>query len=316
MGTTGSALPGALRLLVVERSAETAKSIRLALEQQPAIRVHIARGSASAAKLIEQEPYDAILIDDHIWTDGESRVGTLVRRHLPDAAVIVLTDDAATSPAFHVGAHDCIDRGAIVPEQLVARLDAAVAETRGARRRETLVRWLERDARTDKVTGLFSKSTFDEELRDACEDSGLSGRPLTLVRIAAALQSPDTGTECTLPEDETLRRTAAGLSRAIRSADYAARVGDAAFGVILRDADMDLGRRMARRITQEVDRLNSEAWPGEPRVVLTFGVATAVGADPAALVEAADEEILHRRPLSLVMAGGSYAEQGLGPSVA
>lgn len=316
MGTPGSALPGALRLLVVERSAATAKTIRLALERQPAIRVHVARGSASAARLIGTEPYDAILIDDHFWTDGESRVGTLVRLHLPDAAVIVLTDGAAGSPTLHVGAHDCINRSAIEPEQLVARLDAAVAETRGARRRETLVRWLERDARTDRVTGLFSPSAFDDELHDSCEDSALSGRPVTLVRIQAEAETTEGQPDGHGLADESLRRAAAGLSRAIRASDYAARVGDATFGVILRDADLDLGRRMARRITQEVDRLNSEAWPDKPRVVLTFGVATAVGPDPAALVEAADQEILHRRPFARVAAMGSFAEQGIGPSVA
>ncbi|MEZ4482829.1 MAG: diguanylate cyclase [Dehalococcoidia bacterium] len=316
MGAPASALPGALRLLVVERSAATARSIRHALERQPAIRVHVARGSAAAARMIEHGPYDAILIDDHIWTDGESRVGTLVRRHLPDAAVIVLTDETAASPAFHVGAHDCIDRGAIVPEQLVARLDAAVAETRGARRRETLVRWLERDARTDKVTGLFSKASFEEELRDACEDSSLSRRPVTLIRIQAEMDSgedvPETGP---LPDD-AIRRTAAGLSRAVRSADYAATVGPAEFAIILRDADLDLGRRMARRIAEELDRLNSEAWSAESRVVLSFGVATAIGPAPTALVEAADEEILHRKPLLRGTANAGFAEQGFGPSVA
>ena len=50
MGAPASALPGALRLLVVERSAATARSIRHALERQPAIRVHVARGSAAAAR--------------------------------------------------------------------------------------------------------------------------------------------------------------------------------------------------------------------------------------------------------------------------
>lgn len=305
-----SALPGALRLLVVDRSAATARTIRRALELQPAIRVQVARGPVAAARLIEREAYDAILIDDQIWTDGQSRVGTLVRQRLPDAAVIVLTDEAG-GPAVHLGVHDSIERSAIAPGPLMARLDAAVAETRGARRRETLVRWLEREARTDRVTGLASKSAFDEALREACQESDVAQTPVTLIQIHL-----DTGGEGDEGmSEEALRRTAAGVSRAVRALDFTARVGDA-FSVILHDAGIDLGRRVARRICQEVDRLNSEAWPDETRVLLCFGVASAVGPEPVALVEAAEEEILSRRPRSMIPAATLHTEHGRGPSVA
>jgi GGDEF domain-containing protein len=86
--------------------------------------------------------------------------------------------------------------------------------------------------------------------------------------------------------------------------------------VVLPAADIELGRRIARRMAQEVDRLNAEAWPQEPPVSLSFGVATAVAHDAEELFAAAEANLgqpvsARRRTLA-----GQGREERDGPSVA
>jgi PleD family two-component response regulator len=309
--TSPAALPAVLRVLVVDRSTLTARTVRRALEAEPGIRVHVARGPGSAVRVIEKEPFDAVLIDQQIWNDGPPGLGAKLRQE-SDLAVVLITDEE--TPEAGLGAHDCIARSSLDRNRLLERLGSAIAETRGARRRETMVRWLERDARTDRASGLFNRASFNERLREACRQSTISGTPVTVLSIALLSESPEQ--ESGAPEERLMRRAAAGITRAIRSEDFASRAGEFSLAVVLPGADLTLGRRIARRIAQEVERLNSEAWPEESPVSLLFGVASGTACEPDELYAAAEANVA--RPASgasRALRRGSREERD-GPSVA
>jgi len=306
-------LPALIRVLVVDRSPASARAARNALESEAGIRLHVARGPGSAARLIEREPFDAMLIEDELWADGLSIIGRVVREERPDMAVILLTDDPA--PPAGLGAHGSLSRDALTRDDLVANLTSAVSESRGARRRETMVRWLERDARSDRTTGLFNRAAFNERLRDACRASTIAGTPVTVIAIEVDTDASGRDEHGAINEP-VMRRAAEGVTRAIRSSDFAARAGDRLLAVILPEADLAFGRRVARRMAHEVERLNAEAWPEDSPVGLGFGVATAIAHDPLDLFAAAEANLRQasgsRRPA--IVPGGR--EEIDGPSVA
>src|SRR5262245_12730458 len=103
-----ASLPAVLRVLLVDRSTQTARSVRNALEQEPGIRMHTARSPGIAVRLIHVDHFDAILVEQHLWNDGATGLGQLVRDERPDLAVILVTDDP--SPAAGLGANGCISR--------------------------------------------------------------------------------------------------------------------------------------------------------------------------------------------------------------
>lgn len=308
-----AALPAVLRILVVERSPAAARGIRRALEREPALRVQVARSAGAAARLAVEEPIDALLVEEHAWNGGASTLGRIVREHRPDIAVLLITDSASAEAGL--GVHDCLTREELAGEQLVARIAAAVAETRGARRRETMVRWLERDARTDRSSGLFNRASFHDRVREAARASAESGEPVTVVAIEIEVEAPGRDEHGALKET-VVRRAAASVARAIRSADFAARTSEATLGIVLPGAGIELGRRIARRIAQETDRLNNEAWPDEPPVALAFGVASGCGCTAEELIAAAERNLERARERVRRPADPSGYEERDGPSVA
>src|SRR6185436_12084788 len=110
-----------------------------------------------------------------------------VREKHSDVAVVLLTsgeNEREALPALKLGAHDFLSKQHLTDgEQLAARLLGAFDESRTLRRRDTMVRWLEREARTDHLTGLHNRHAFDEKLRDACTAARETNGPVTVVMV-------------------------------------------------------------------------------------------------------------------------------------
>jgi diguanylate cyclase (GGDEF)-like protein len=174
---------------------------------------------------------------------------------------------------------------------LAAALRSAHEEHRARRRRETMARWLEREAATDRLTGLLTDAAFSERLASACTEARSRRRSVAII-IADV-----TGTQMVNRAhgdhvgDDMLRRAAVGISRCIRGNDSAGRVGGDEFAIVLDDADIETARRVARRIAHEIDRLNVSDWDGEIPVTLTFGVASGYACGPEQLLEAARAQL-------------------------
>ena len=308
-----------LRVLIIDRSVEDIRRLRDLLQGDVDLRVHAARDSVEALTALSEDPVDVALVEYALWNEDGSEFVRLLHDKRPDVAVVLLTDgenDRHLIPALKLGVQDFINRKSLDAGQLTARLVAAVEESRTGRRRETMVRWLEREARTDHLTGLNNRRAFDDRLREVCERARTQQAPVTLVMVdvtGTRLVNETHGHEV---GDAMIRRAAAGILRCVRAVDFAARLGGDDFGIIVPSASLDLGKRMARRIAHEVDRLNAEDWADEVPISLRFGVVSGVDCEPGELLAAGEAQLSSRKPTRQLYSPLALREESGGPSVA
>jgi two-component system, cell cycle response regulator len=309
-----------LRILVVDPSVDDSKRIRDLLQEQGEFVTHVARSSDEARALLSNGLFDVALIDAGMWNERETDLIRLVREEHSDVAIVLLTsgdNDRETLPGFKLGAHDFLNRQHLQDkDQLATRLLAAFEESRAMRRRDTMVRWLEREARTDHMTGLYNRRAFDDRLREVCDAARLSDEPITLIVVDVAGTRTVNEAHGHEAGDDMIRRAAAGITRSLRGCDFAARVGGDDFGVILPNSDMEFGRLIARRISHKIDRLNIEDWANQLPVSLTFGVATGKHCQPADLFNAADQQLSPYKTARPVITLWREQEESDGPDVA
>ena len=309
-----------LRILVVESSLNDVRELCDLLRRNGEFLPHAARTVDEAEALLDDGSFDVALVEYSLWADRDNRLVRHFRERHSDVAVVLLTNgdnERETLPALKLGAHDFLSKQHLYDgSQLEVRIFGAFDESRTLRRRDTMVRWLEREARTDHLTGLHNRHAFDERLRDVCEESRPRQFPVTLVMVDLAgtrtvneAHGHDVG-------DAMIRRAAAGISRCIRGGDFAARIGGDDFGVILPNADLELGRLISRRIVHEIERLNGSDWLAEIPVTVSFGVATGTGCDPRDLFTAADQQLSDHKSIRPVLAIHRERDESNGPSVA
>ncbi len=323
MSSGTAAIPGRhriLRVLLVDTSPADVRRIRAALLERGEFLATTARTPAEAEQLLADGAFDVALVGYDLWNDQQASLTRFLRDHRADIAVVLLTsgaDDRETLPALKLGAHDFFSRQHLSDgAQLCARILAAYEESRSLRRRDTMVRWLEREARTDHLTGLYNRRAFDERLREACDEARHDGSPVTLV--IADVAGTRTVNEAHGHEigDDLIRRSAHGVARSIRAGDFAARVGGDDFGVILHRSDLETGRLIARRIAHEVERLNVNEWDALIPVTLTFGVATGRNCQPGELFAAADQALSSSKRQAPLFTNIAIGIDNDGPSVA
>ncbi|MEX0782948.1 MAG: diguanylate cyclase [Dehalococcoidia bacterium] len=307
-----------IRVLVIDDSVEDVRRVRTLLQQEGDFRISSARNVDVARTLLDDGNFDVALVDYRLWSDDNVGLVRFVRERYSDVAIVLLTsgdNEREALPALKLGAHDFLSKQHL-DGQLAARILAAVDEARSLRRRDTMVRWLEREARTDHLTGLYNRRAFDEKLHEICECARHGNEPVALIIVDVAgtrtvneVHGHDAG-------DSMIRRAAAGIMRCVRVGDFAARVGGDDFGVILPGGDLDLGRRVARRIAHEIERLNSSTWYDQIPVVVTFGVASGVSCDQGALFAAADQQASTHKTNRPIVAMFRESEDSDGPHVA
>lgn len=290
-----------LRVLVVDPSVEDARRVHQLLQGGGEFAAHVARSTDEACLLLGGGAFDAALVDYELWSDRDGELARCIREEHGDMAVVLLTNgenEREALPALKLGAHDFLSKQHLDDnEQLAARILAAVDESRASRRRDTMVRWLEREARTDHLTGMFNRRAFDERLREVCDAARPSNAPVTIVVVDIAGTRTVNDVHGHEIGDNLIRRAANGVARCVRACDFAARVGGDDFGIIIMDGDLALGRLIARRIAQEVERLNASDWDQLIPVTLTFGVASGRGCQPGELFAAADRQISDNKPM-------------------
>ena len=306
-------------MLIADSSLEDIRIVRELLRGEVDFRVYSARDSAEAIQRLREDALDVALIDYELWHEEGSEFVHLLREQRADIAVVLLTsgeNEREALPALKLGVQDFISKRGLEREQLTTRLMAAVEESRTGRRRETMVRWLEREARTDHLTGLYNRRAFDDRLREVCDAARLQHQPVTLVMVDVTGTRMVNETHGHEAGDTMIRRAAAGIAHCIRAVDFAARVGGDDFGIILPAAGLDLGKLMARRIAHEVDRLNMGEWTTEVPVSLRFGVVSGEACEPGELLAAGEAQLSTRKPTRAVFAPKLYREDSGGPSVA
>ena len=314
-----SARTRVLRVLIVDESVDDVRRIRDLLHESGAFLSHAARTAEEAETMLEGGSFDVALVDANIWSDPQSAFARYLRERRNDVAVVLLTNaenEREALPAMKLGAHDFLSKAHLDDGQLELRVLGAFEENRGLRRRDTMVRWLEREARTDHLTGLHNRHAFDERLRELCAEARRESSPITLLlvdisgtRIVNEVHGHDAG-------DDMIRRAAVGISRCVRGLDFAARIGGDDFGIILPDGGLELGRLIARRIAHEIERLNNDEWADQLPISLSFGVASGTACEPGELFAAADQQLSHHKSFRPVVALFRNRDDSDGPYVA
>lgn len=309
---------GILRVLLIDPVVEDVRRVRRVLQKKGDFRIHSARDLAEAESQLAEGAFDVALIDITLWSQGGGDLVRFAAQRKIDLAVVLLTSGNPREmlPALKLGAHDFLDKQHLDDgEQLATRLLAAFEESRSMRRRDTMVRWLEREAKTDHLTGVHNRHAFDERLAEACAASRETREPVALVMVNVANTAKVNETFGHQAGDEMIRLAARGIVRCIRGSDFAARVGGDDFGIIIPGGDIDLARRISRRIAHEVERLNNEDDGDGLPVAVTFGVASGLASEPGRLFAAAEQQLSEprqQRPMAGPLLGPNYD----GPSVA
>ena len=176
-----------LRVLIIDPDVEDVRRVRDCLQAGGEFVTHAARTVDEGLSMLTDGMFDVALIDSATWSEGGSELARHLREHRNDVAVVLLTsgeNEREALPALKLGAHDFISKVHLEDgQQLMLRIEGAFEENRTLRRRDTMVRWLEREARTDHLTGLYNRHAFDERLREACDQARPNRRPVTLVMV-------------------------------------------------------------------------------------------------------------------------------------
>lgn len=128
---------------------------------------------------------------------------------------------------------------------------------------------LDRQARTDSLTGVANRRTFDEQFNKELERARRERSPVSLVLCDVDHFKRFNDTHGHQLGDEVLAEVAGTLQRERRPYDMVARYGGEEFVVILSQTDFDGALRVAERLRRAV-----EAAGEEYGVTASFGVAS------------------------------------------
>ena len=152
---------------------------------------------------------------------------------------------------------------------------------------------LDRQARSDPLTGLLNRRGFDAQMNHDLALARRSGRPLSIITVDVDHFKRINDTHGHDVGDQVLQRLAATLATRLRQSDVVARLGGEEFAVLLPDTDLE----GARTIAQEL--VDSQACLGYPVIgglTISAGVSTLRGAEDTA------QELLRRGDMALYQA--------------
>ena len=133
---------------------------------------------------------------------------------------------------------------------------------------------LDRQARTDVLTGLLNRRGFDTQMAFALALARRSGRPLSLITVDVDHFKRVNDTYGHETGDDVLRRLAHTLQERLRSSDVVARVGGEEFVAMLPDTDQAGARSIAETL---VAAMSEQQDPVVGKVTISAGVATLRG---------------------------------------
>jgi diguanylate cyclase (GGDEF)-like protein len=155
---------------------------------------------------------------------------------------------------------------------------------------ERLVADLERQARTDRLTGLANRLAFEEQFNREAKRASRNERPFALLLADLDRFKEINDRWGHVAGDAALAELGRLLPAELRSMDVAARVGGDEFAVLLPETDPESAREIGHRIASAVrERARLNGLP----VSLSFGVS-AFGRDGHSLddlTKAADEAL-------------------------
>lgn len=131
------------------------------------------------------------------------------------------------------------------------------------------------EARTDPLSGLCNRKSFDEALRFAVSSHKRRGAPFALLLADVDHFKRINDTHGHQSGDRVVQLIGELLHVTCRSHDHVARFGGDEFGIILTRVDEEKARMAAMRIREEVARTNFHVGVDNARVSVTFSMGLA-----------------------------------------
>jgi diguanylate cyclase (GGDEF)-like protein len=219
------------RILVVEDNAGDARLVRelLAGAGQEAAGLTIVRRLADALRRLEEERFDAVLLDLNL---PDSRgLDTLAKVHAraPSLPLVVMTgseDEEIAARALRQGAQDYLVKGRFDGGLLARSVGFAIERMRSGR----MVHYL---AHHDGLTDLPNRLLFQDRLGQALEQARRNRQTLAVLFLDLDRFKTINDTLGHAVGDELLVHAAARLRGCVRASDTVARVGGDEFTVLL-----------------------------------------------------------------------------------
>lgn len=278
----------ALRILLVEDNDEDAELAARALRKCDETRFEIARAAtlAAALPLARTGEHAAIVLDLSLPDAAGFAALRELALSLPHTAIIVLSgtqERAAALEAVHHGAQDCLVKGLAGWEGLARAIEMAME-------RKVFEAELARRANFDSLTGLFSRTLFQDRLEHALLRARRTAERAGLLFIDLDGFKGINDSLGHAAGDEVLRLVAGRFKTAIRESETIARYGGDEFCILaapLSNSSAVAG--LAERLMEAL-REPLEVSGHGIRVTPSIGIAIFPddAGDAAALVRAAD----------------------------
>jgi diguanylate cyclase (GGDEF)-like protein len=237
-------------VLVVDDSLVVRAVVRAALEEE-GYRVAEAMDGADGVERCRQDPPDVVLLDiEMAGLDGHQVLALLKNdervRDIPVVFLTGRTDMEDVVAGLRGGAHDYL-RKPFEPEELLARVGAAVHVKQLQDQLRQRNAELEQVSNTDQLTGLSNRRHLETRLTAAGQDDVLA---VVLFDIDHFKRVNDTYGHAV--GDLVLREFTHRLRGQLRGEDIACRWGGEEFLVLLRGTDLVGATRFADRVRRAV----------------------------------------------------------------
>lgn len=164
------------------------------------------------------------------------------------------------------------------------------------RKQQEKVDALAAESRTDTLTGLANRRSFDEELGRRFDQWRRHKVPLSLMLVDIDRFKQVNDTYGHPVGDAALKWVAAAQSGALRQMDVAARYGGEEFGIILPGTKLTDAANVAERLRATIADRQFREGEHEFQITVSIGVAMTVEDDtPESLIKRADEALYHAK---------------------
>ena len=267
------------QVILVEDDTNVAKLVQLGLRREK-IDVRHAATLSEARQFLQGGEWDILLLDRRLPDGDGVDLCNEVRAQNPHGYILILTGDDSSDAklaGFGCGADDYVTKP--------FHLDELVARVRAGRRIVDLQKQLLNMSRTDPLTGVRNRRSFDEALAKRFAHARRYNRPLAVAMVDIDFFKQVNDTMGHQAGYDVLREVASVLKRVTRQTDFVARYGGEEFVVILPETPLFEALQFAEKIRANVALTGHTA---------SIGIAamphTRVN-DAAALMRAADEAL-------------------------
>jgi two-component system cell cycle response regulator len=244
------------QILVVDDS-RLVRSIVLNILRRSGYDADEAMDGPTGLEMLAKKGYDVVITDLKMPGMDGFEVLSGVKRIAPNVEVVVLTgthaqDVTCAIRALRLGAHDYLSKPPTSPDQVLMTIERAVEKKRLKDANQRLLSELESLSRTDPLTGVANRRSFDEVLGKEFARSRRHSRALGVVMLDIDHFKKVNDIHGHPGGDQVLRAFARIVGSVLREGDVLFRYGGEEFVVLLPDTGPEGALRAAERIVAAV----------------------------------------------------------------